>query len=116
MQGWGFSLEEWDENLGYYFIDCGWLSMALRFGVLFPIFLCISFMTVSKNAFKNKDYTLPIILLFLSVTSIVDHHVTEIGYNPFLIVLGVAINQIFTKKRFNNLDIKIKTKFYAIKK
>lgn len=116
MQGWGFSLEEWDEKLGYYFVDCGWLSMALRFGVLFPIFLCISFMTVSKNAFKNKDYTLPIILLFLSVTSIVDHHVTEIGYNPFLIVLGVAINQIFTKKRFNNLDIKIKTKFYAIKK
>lgn len=104
MQGWGFSLAEWDSELGYYFIDSGWLNMTLRYGIIMSLLICISFMTVSKNAFRIQDYVLPIILLFLGITSIVDHHVLEIGYNPFLITIGMAIQQICTHKKTKRIS------------
>lgn len=99
MQGWGSSLVEWDSELGYYFVDSGWLNMTLRFGLITSVFICASFVIVSQNAFKNSDFVLPIILLFLSITSIIDHHVLEVGYNPFLIVIGIAINQSFISQK-----------------
>lgn len=110
MQGWGFSQEEWDAELGYYFIDSGWLSMTIRYGILMTVLICGSFMVASRNAFRSGDYTLPIILLFLAITSIVDHHVLEIGYNPFLVLIGFAVRQVFARKRQGEMRASLKCK------
>lgn len=91
MQGWGFKTSEWDESLGYYFVDSGWLSVTLRFGFVMTIFMCASFMAASKKYIREKNYVLPIVILFISITSIVDHHVLEVGYNPFLFVFNVLL-------------------------
>lgn len=94
MQGWGFSREGWDEALGYYFVDCGWLSMTLRYGILMTVFVCVSFLLVARSEFREGRTTLPLILLFLCITSIVDHHILEVGFDPFLPVLGLGLAQM----------------------
>ncbi len=91
MQGWGFSTDEWDAELGYYFVDCGWLSIALRFGVVMLVFVCTVFTLISKSSLKKGDCILPIILFFLALTSMVDHHMLEYHFDPFLLVLNAGL-------------------------
>lgn len=91
MQGWGFSTEAWDAELGYYFVDCGWLSVALQYGVVTLIFLCTAFTVVSRRELKRGEYVLPVILFFLALTSVVDHHLLEYNFNPFILVLNAGL-------------------------
>lgn len=90
MQGWGFDPQGWDEALGYYYVDCGWLSVALSFGVFMPLFLCACFLSVMRREFRmgKSGFVLPLILLFISVTSTVDQHIFDVGYDPFLLCAG----------------------------
>lgn len=91
MQGWGFTTEEWDAELGYYFVDCGWLSVALQYGVVTLLFLCTVFTVASRRALKRGDCVLPVILFFVALTSVVDHHVLEYNYDPFILVLNAGL-------------------------
>lgn len=91
MQGWGFSTEGWDAELGYYFVDCGWLSVALQYGLLMAAFVCITFTVVSWKHLKANDCVLPVILFFLALTSVVDHHILEYQFDPFLLVLNAGL-------------------------
>ncbi len=95
MQGWGFSTEVWNEALGYYFVDCGWLSVMLRFGILMPALICLSFAaTMRADRKEGRGNGLSLILLFIAVTSIVDHHILEIGFNPFLFTIATMIGTL----------------------
>lgn len=91
MQGWGFTMEEWDPKLGYYFVDCGWLSIALQYGVIIAVFTCAVFTVVSRRSLNAGDCVLPVILFFLALTSIVDHHMFQYHYDPFLLVLNAGL-------------------------
>ncbi len=91
MQGWGFTTKEWDAELGYYFVDCGWLSVALRYGIFMAAFVCITFTVVSRKHLKANDCVLPVILFFLALTSVVDHHILEYQFDPFLLVLNAGL-------------------------
>lgn len=91
MQGWGFSTEEWDAELGYYFVDCGWLSIALRYGVVMLAFICTVFTVVARKSLKAGGCILPVILFFLALTSIVDHHLLEYQFDPFLLLLNAGL-------------------------
>lgn len=91
MQGWGFTTTEWDSKLGYYFVDCGWLSLALQYGIVMVVFVCAVYTAVSRKSFKEGDHILPIILFFIALTSVVDHHLFEYWFNPFLLVLNMGL-------------------------
>lgn len=91
MQGWGFTTDEWDKELGYYFVDCGWLSLALQYGIAMVVFVCAVYTAVSRRSFKEGDHILPIILFFVALTSVVDHHFFEYWFNPFLLVLNMGL-------------------------
>ena len=91
MQGWGFTTDEWDSKLGYYFVDCGWLSLALQYGIAMVVFVCAVYTAVSRRSFKEGDHILPIILFFVALTSVVDHHFFEYWFNPFLLVLNMGL-------------------------
>lgn len=91
MQGWGFSLTDWDETRGYFFIDCGWLSMTLTFGVFAPVFFSAFLGEVSGRYFAKGTAIIPVICLFLALTSMVDHHLPEIANDPFLLLASLIL-------------------------
>ncbi len=91
MQGWGFTTDEWDSKLGYYFVDCGWLSLTLQYGIAMTVFVCAVYTAASRKSLKEGDYILPIILFFIALTSVVDHHFFEYWFNPFLLVLNMGL-------------------------
>lgn len=85
MNGGGFTLTPEEIPEEYFFVDCGWLSIALRFGVAAPVFLCVVFTATAWRRLKAGSYALPLILVFLALTSVVDHHVMEPSYDAFLL-------------------------------
>ncbi|MCI8988138.1 MAG: hypothetical protein HFK05_00105 [Clostridia bacterium] len=88
MNGNGFSADKVDVTKGYFFIDSGFLKIALTNGIVYLIFFIIAFTVVARKAVKNDNVVLAIIISFLALTSIVDHHIVEVGYNPFIFVIS----------------------------
>ena len=93
MNGNGFTTKEVDWSKGYFFIDCGFLKIALTNGIIYLLFFVAVFTAAARGAVKSGNTVLAIIILFLALTSIVDHHIVEVGYNPFIFVMsGVLLN------------------------
>ncbi|AYG36892.1 hypothetical protein CFI14_16080 [Lactiplantibacillus pentosus] len=74
-------------NLSYFFIDSSYIKMLLAFGVVFfLIYLFGLSRTIYLNLISDK-YMMPIILVIFCVSSVIDQHMLEVAYNPFLICI-----------------------------
>ena len=93
MNGNGFTTQNIDWSKGYFYIDCGFLKIALTNGIIYLLFFVAFFTVAARKAVKSDNIVLGIIITFLALTSIVDHHIVEVGYNPFLfLITGVLLN------------------------
>lgn len=78
MVGFG-GTTEWPKD--YFFIDCSYLNILLRYGLVFLVFVLLAY---SYICIKNKDNTeFLFLIIILSISSIIDHHLLETAYNPF---------------------------------
>lgn len=86
----------------YNFVDCAYLNIALAYGIIILIFLCLGFVLIGKIAIKNNDKYLCLVLIFLAIHSITDPQLIELRYNPFLFMFGVFFfkNYNFGKNNF----------------
>lgn len=71
----------------YFFIDNSFVSIALRFGIIAILAICIYYVCASYRLIKNKNKLLVYLIVFIAINSIVAHHFIEIAYNPFLVCL-----------------------------
>lgn len=83
----------------YNFVDCAYLNIALVYGVLILILICLGFVYIGKKAVKTNDKYLCLILVFLALHSITDPQLIELRYNPFLFMFGMFF---YKKYRFKN--------------
>lgn len=77
-------------NLAYFFIDSSYIKMLLAFGIVFFILYLFG---MSRSIFLNlnqHNYLLPILLGIICVSSVIDQHLLEIAYNPFMICVMTA--------------------------
>ncbi len=91
MNGNGFSPEGVDLSKEYFFIDCGFLKLGLCDGLIYLLVVVVCYISTAKSSVKNGDNKLALIIFFLALTSVVDHHIIEIAYNPFIFVVSAAI-------------------------
>lgn len=75
------------ENLYGFFLDSSYLSILLQYGlvvlsVVLFIWVCITF-----DALKRKDWILLWIVAIISVQCMIEHHMMEAAFNPFLWIL-----------------------------
>ena len=78
MEGMGGSLKH---TKPYFFIDCSYLFILLRYGALF---LGIVFIVYGVIYYKRREDTaLMLVILLLAISSAIDHHLLEEAYNPF---------------------------------
>ena len=76
----------------YFFIDSAYLRLLLIYGIVMGlIFLGACFYLAIRET-KRKDYLLPAALLLFAISALVDQHLIEIVYNPFLIALLANVN------------------------
>lgn len=69
----------------YFFIDCSYIHVMLRFGVLFAIAVLIAY-TIA--CYKNKhDLFFLYAIALVAVNCTIAHHLLEFEYNPFALAL-----------------------------
>jgi len=69
----------------YFFIDCSYVHILLRFGIAFTFILVFSY-TYMCMKYKKDIYFLFAIAL-VAINCIIAHHLIEVSYNPFAYAL-----------------------------
>ena len=90
----------------YFFVDSSYLNILLTFGIIILVIICIGYALVGKKLFEEKQYMGCIVMILFAIHCATDHHLFEVRYNPFMVLLGyVFINKGLTLKRgFNTMD------------
>lgn len=82
MNGNGGSTE-WPEN--YFFIDCSYVHVLLRFGVVFLLILVSAYVVC---CWRNRcDIYFLFAIALVAINCVIAHHILEVSYNPFAYAL-----------------------------
>lgn len=111
---WLIGKEGIDRPVGsvYNYVDSSYLNLALTYGILLLLIICIGFTLVNVRAIKNNDKYLCLALFFLAVHSITDPQLIEIKYDPFLFMLGSYL--IITEDKYKIYKEKFKNIKYGM--
>lgn len=78
----------------YFFIDSSYLFIALRYGTIVLVMICLFYAIFMKKRMQCGDLLLPIVIIVIGINSIVAHHFLDIAYNPFVLVFLSNLDSI----------------------
>lgn len=87
---------------GYNFVDSSFCLILVRYGIL--VFLAILIMAVvtGVRANKNGNRRVVIALALIAVHSMIEHHLIELAYNPFLLLAFCNMGDMYAESRKGN--------------
>lgn len=100
-KGFGGSTD-WPDN--YFFIDCSYISMGIKFGIIFLILIFVIYTIVLKRCLDTRKLFWCIVLVVVAIQSATEHHFIQYWYNPFLIVLFTNKQSNVKRKMKNHKD------------
>lgn len=71
----------------YFFIDSSYMRLAIIYGLVIGIFVIIVMSLISLRSVATKEFCLAAIILLVSISCMIEQHLLDISYNPFLIAL-----------------------------
>ncbi len=74
----------------YFFIDCSYLHILLRYGLVFFLMLLGVYMFCSYQ--NRKDHLYVAVILLISINCMVAHHLISFAYNPFPMALFAVMD------------------------
>lgn len=89
----------------YNYVDSSYLNIALSYGLIVIILLCVGFVFIGKRAIENNDKYFCLVLMFLAIHSMTDPQLIELKYNPFILTFGMFFNVSLKKLHFKKLKI-----------
>ena len=95
MNGWG---GDTGYHNGYFWIDCSYLITLLQYGVLVLGIVLVILVAAGFRQRKLGSWERLGILTLIAAQCMVEHHLTEISYNPFLL-LAFAIAATHTAEK-----------------
>lgn len=74
-------------RIKYFFLDSSYVLLLIRYGILVFLSVISIFVLSSLRAKKQKDITLLWILTLIAIQCMIEHHLLDIAYNPFLFLV-----------------------------
>lgn len=71
----------------YFFIDSAYLRLLLIYGIVIGLIFLVACLYLTIRETMRKDYLIPAVFLLFAISALIDQHLIEIVYNPFLIAL-----------------------------
>ena len=95
----------------YFFLDCSYISLLIRYGVLFLVFF-LGCMTLIQNRFKKYLYG-TLILVVCALACVEEPRLMSLPYNFFILLILADANiddkfAVITEKKKNNREILLK--------
>ena len=80
------------------------MRLLMIYGLLMLLIVIGIIMTISIKATLNKNFVLPTVMLIVVISCMVEQHLLELSYNPFLLALltGCKTTNHRMKGKFNN--------------
>lgn len=82
MQGYGGTT---DMPKHYFFLDSSYINIVMQYGLLVFGLVLFVWIIISFRARKEKNWILLWIVAVISVQCMIEHHMLEIAYNPFIL-------------------------------
>ena len=97
------------EGNDYFYVDNGFLQIALEFGLIFTAFVLFMYTAAIKKAVSLKDYSFAAIVLFLGMVFVFEPYVIDFALNPFVIYYFSKITIPISDRKIamNNFDIRL---------
>lgn len=76
----------------YFFVDSGFLYILFLFGSVAFILFMYCLLRVGFLGVIKSDYKLLLVLSLISLSSVIEHHIVDISYNPFIIFFGWIVS------------------------
>lgn len=70
---------------GYFYIDSSFIRLAIIYGLIMLLFVIIVVTLIGMRSVSVQGYCLAGIMLLLTVSCIIEQHILDISYNPFLV-------------------------------
>ena len=96
-------------NTVYNFVDSSYLNIAINFGIVILILVCLGFTAIESNLIKNNRKNQCLVLAFLAIHSISDPQLLQMQYHAFLLMFGTFFSSSKLKELtggFSMEDIK----------
>lgn len=77
--------------LEYSYIDISYLRILFMYGIAVLVVLCVGYMIFCHRRLKQNDVLLPLCILFVAVSSMIDQHLIDFSYNPFLYFFAMKL-------------------------
>ena len=92
-QGWGGVADPTGiDPAKYFFIDDMYLRMLFEYGIIVFAVVLILLIVIGHKAIGANQYVLFAVIVMIGVHSFMEHHLLEMAYNPFLLVLLAGID------------------------
>ena len=69
----------------YYFIDSSYMQVSLLYGIIILAVVMILFTMACLYARREKDWILLLVLVFVALHGLFEHHAFQLAYSPFLL-------------------------------
>lgn len=73
-----------EDSVRYFFLDCSYISIALQYGILLLGVILFIHCVIAFRARKEQDWLFLWILSIVAVQCMIEHHMLDLSYNPFL--------------------------------
>ncbi len=88
------------QDFEYNYIDISYARIFFDYGIIFTIFVLLSYSALLVKSFNEKDYWLVFALFFVLIWSIIEPYMITIGKNNFVL----AFIPLLEIGAINNLD------------
>lgn len=98
--GWGGSKglkNFYKPGASYFYIDSSYIRLAVIYGILLGILIIILMTIIAYRSTLHREFILAAIIMLISLHSIVEQHLIDFSYNPFLFAF-IAMSTINNKK------------------
>ena len=96
-QGWGgiAGLNAFQQNQSnYFFIDSSFIRLLVIYGLILTCFFMVALLKISLKGTINHKYVMPAIILLITISCLIDQHLMEITFNPFLLAFLATTNTV----------------------
>lgn len=98
----------------YFYIDSSWVRLAVIYGLLIGLFFIATMTLIAFRSTQYRDYALAAIILLISLHCIIEQHLLDVSFDPFMIAL-LAKSSYWENKDLRPISGKIGDTYYEHK-
>lgn len=90
-------------NMDYFFIDNSYVRIIVEYGIVMFTFVIAMLLWSIVKGVKTKKMAIVIAMIVLCVHSVMEHHIFEMAYNPFIYLMFAELS---SSKKKEELEVK----------